>query len=232
MNALHKVNPNIVAILSCGSAVEMPWIDKVRGLLHGYLGGQAGARSILHVLSGDVNPSGKLAETFPIQYGDTPSLLHFSGKEVSVEYREGIFIGYRYYDTAQVDVRFPFGFGLSYTTFEYSDIEVTDQGVTFKLTNSGRVAGMEIAQLYIGCASDEIFRPNKELKGFTKIFINAGETKTVTIPFDDKTFRYFNVKTNNWEIEQSDYNIMVGASSADIRLTETIFVEGTGASSI
>ncbi|WP_339316266.1 glycoside hydrolase family 3 C-terminal domain-containing protein [Paenibacillus sp. FSL R10-2734] len=229
LDALYKVNPNIVAILSCGSAVEMPWLDKVKGLLHGYLGGQAGARSILRVLSGDVNPSGKLAETYPLQYVDTPSLLHFSGKEVSVEYREGIFIGYRYYDTANIGVQFPFGFGLSYTTFEYSDIEVSKYGVTFKLTNAGRVAGMEIPQLYIGCKSNEIFRPNKELKGFTKIFINAGETKTVMIPFDEKTFRYFNVKTNKWEIEAAEYDIIIGASSADIRLTATMFVEGTGA---
>jgi beta-glucosidase len=229
LNALYKVNPNIVAILSCGSAVEMPWIDKVKGLIHGYLGGQAGARSILRVLSGDVNPSGKLAESYPVRYEDTPSFLNFSGKEATVEYRESVYIGYRYYDTANVDVLFPFGFGLSYTTFEYSDIEVTKDGVTLKLTNSGRVAGMEIAQLYIGCKSDEIFRPKRELKGFVKVFINAGETKTVTIPFDDKTFRYFNVKTNRWEIEEAEYEVMVGSSSADIRLTDTIFVEGTGA---
>lgn len=229
LNALYEVNPNVVAILSCGSVVEMPWIDKVKGLVHGYLGGQAGARSILRVLSGDVNPSGKLAETYPVRYEDTPSFLHFSGKEVSVEYRESIYIGYRYYDTANIDVLFPFGFGLSYTTFEYSDLQVTKDGVTLNLTNSGRVAGMEISQLYIGCKSKEIFRPKKELKGFIKVFINAGETKTVTIPFDDKTFRYFNVETNRWEIEEAEYEIMVGSSSADIRLIDTLFVEGTGA---
>ncbi|OMD83596.1 MULTISPECIES: beta-glucosidase [Paenibacillus] len=229
LDAVFNVNPNIVAILSCGSAVEMPWIGKVRGLVHGYLGGQAGARSILRVLSGDVNPSGKLAETFPLQYEDTPSLLHFSGKEVTVEYRESIFIGYRYYDTANIDVLFPFGFGLSYTTFEYSDIQIAKEGVTFKLTNAGRVAGMEIPQLYIRCKSDAIFRPNMELKGFVKIFINAGQTKTITIPFDDKTFRYFNVTTNQWEIEEAEYEIIIGASSADIRLTGILAVEGTGA---
>ncbi|MFT0802840.1 glycoside hydrolase family 3 C-terminal domain-containing protein [Bacillus swezeyi] len=228
LNALYEVNPNIVAILSCGSVVEMPWIDKVKGLVHGYLGGQAGARSILRVLSGDVNPSGKLAETYPIRYEDTPS-YHFPGKEVSVEYREGPFIGYRYYDTAELNVLFPFGFGLSYTTFEYSDIQVNHEGVRFKITNTGKIAGMEIAQLYVGCKSKDIFRPKKELKGFSKIFINAGETKTVTIPFDDKTFRYFNIKTNKWEIEEAEYDIMVGASCTDIRLADTLFVEGTGA---
>ncbi|WP_100406490.1 beta-glucosidase family protein [Bacillus solitudinis] len=229
LNALYEVNQNIVAILSCGSAVEMPWIDKVKGLLHGYLGGQAGARAILRVLSGDVNPSGKLSETYLLRYEDTPSYCNFPGNEASVEYREAIYIGYRYYDSADVDVLFPFGYGLSYTTFEYSNIRVDKDGVTFKLTNTGHVAGMEIAQLYVGCKSDAIFRAKKELKGFDKIFINAGETKTVAIPFDDKTFRYFNVKTNQWEIEEAEYEIMIGASIADIRLKETIFVEGTGA---
>ncbi|WP_186578471.1 beta-glucosidase family protein [Aquibacillus kalidii] len=228
--ALHKVNPNIVAILSCGSAVEMPWIDKVKGLLHGYLGGQAGARAILRVLSGDVNPSGKLAETYPLRYEETPSFQNFPGNEASVEYREALYIGYRYYDTADVDVLFPFGYGLSYTNFEYSDIHVDKDGVTFKLTNTGDIAGMEVAQLYVGCESSEIFRAKKELKGFDKIFINAGETKTVAIPFDDKTFRYFNVRTNKWEVEEAEYEIMIGASSADIRLEDTIFIEGTGAS--
>ncbi|SDY10947.1 beta-glucosidase [Evansella caseinilytica] len=229
LHALHQVNQNIVTILSCGSAVEMPWVDKVKGLLHGYLGGQAGARAILRVLSGDVNPSGKLAETYPLTYEDTPSFPNFPGNEVSVEYRESIFIGYRYYDTANVHVRFPFGYGLSYTTFAYSGLQVNKTGVTFTLTNSGAVAGMEVAQMYVGCNSDNIFRPKKELKGFDKIFINAGESKTVTIPFDEKTFRYFNVKTNQWEIEEAEYTIMIGSSSTDIRLTDTIFVEGTGA---
>ncbi|WP_112179878.1 MULTISPECIES: glycoside hydrolase family 3 C-terminal domain-containing protein [Paraliobacillus] len=229
LHALYEVNPNIVAILSCGSAVEMPWIDKVKCVLHGYLGGQAGARAILRVLSGDVNPSGKLAESYPLKYEDTPSYHNFLDNEASVEYREAMYIGYRYYDSADVDVLFPFGFGLSYTTFDYSDIRIDKDGVTFKLTNTGDIAGMEIAQLYVGCKSQVIFRAKKELKGFDKIFINAGETKTVAIPFDDKTFRYFNVKTNQWEIEEADYEIMIGASSTDIRLKDTIFVEGTEA---
>lgn len=227
--ALSKVNPNIVAVLSCGSAVEMPWIGHVKGLLHGYLGGQAGARAILRVLSGDVNPSGKLAETYPLRYEDTPSYHHFPGNEASVEYREGLFVGYRYYDTANVDVLFPFGYGLSYTTFEYSDLQVDELGASFKLTNTGDIAGMEVVQMYIGCKSEKIFRPKKELKGFRKIFINAGETKKITIPFDDKTFRYFNVKTNQWEIEEAEYEVMLGASIADIRLKDTLFVRGTDA---
>lgn len=227
LDALYEVNKNIVAIISCGCALEMPWINKVKGVLHGYLAGQAGARSILRILSGDVNPSGKLAETYPIKYEDTPSYNNFPGREVSVEYREGPYIGYRYYDTVNKEVLFPFGYGLSYTTFEYSDIQLNKKSVTFSLKNSGRVAGMEVAQLYVGCKSDKIFRPKKELKGFAKVFINAGETKRIKIYFDDKTFRYFNVKTNRWEIESAEYEIMIGSSSADIRLIDTIFIEGT-----
>lgn len=229
LNALYEVNPNIVAVLSCGAAVEMPWIEKTKGLLHGYLSGQAAAKAVLNILSGEVNPSGKLAETYPIRYEDTPAYYHFPGKEVSVEYRESMFIGYRYYDTANVDVRFPFGFGLSYTSFAYSDIRVSKEEVTFTVTNTGSAAGKEIAQLYVGCEKGEIFRPKKELKGFVKVALNAGESKTVTIPFDDKTFRYFNVKTNQWEVEQAEYEIMIGASSTDIKLTSSLFVEGTGA---
>lgn len=229
LHALHQVNPNIVAVLSCGAAVEMPWINKVKGLVHGYLAGQAGAKAILRVLSGEVNPSGKLAETYPIKYEDTPSYHNFPGKEVSVEYRESIFIGYRYYDTANVNVLFPFGYGLSYTTFEYSDIQVNRDGVIFNITNTGDRAGMEVAQLYVGCQSKDIFRAKKELKGFAKIFLNVGETKSVTIPFDDKTFRYFNIVTNKWEIEEANYEIMIGASIEDIRLVDTLFIEGTGA---
>ncbi|WP_407270433.1 beta-glucosidase family protein [Radiobacillus sp. PE A8.2] len=229
LNALSEVNDNIVVVLSCGAAVEMPWIDKVKGLVHGYLAGQAGSRAMLRVLSGDVNPSGKLAETYPLRYEDTPSSHNFPGKEVSVEYREGMYIGYRYFDTAAVNVLFPFGYGLSYTTFAYSNIQVDLDKVTFDVTNTGDVAGMEVAQLYVGSASSDIFRPKKELKGFAKVFIHPGETKTVTIAFDDKTFRYFNVNTNKWEVEAADYNILIGASSADIRLETTLAVEGTGA---
>lgn len=229
LNSLYKVNPNIVAVLSCGAVVEMPWINKVKGLVHGYLAGQAGARAILRVLSGEVNPSGKLAETYPLKYEDTPSYYHFPGKEVSVEYRESIFIGYRYYDIANVNVLFPFGYGLSYTTFEYSDLKVNKDGVNFNLTNTGNRAGMEVVQLYVGCKTGAIFRANKELKGFKKIFLHPGETKSVAIPFDDKTFRYFNVKTNKWEIEEANYEIMIGASSEDIRLVDIQFIKGTGA---
>lgn len=229
IDALYQVNPNIVAVLSCGAVVEMPWINQVKGLVHAYLGGQAGAQAVLRVLTGEVNPSGKLAETYPLRYEDTPSYYHFPGKEVSVEYREGPYIGYRYFDTADVDVLFPFGYGLSYTSFDYANLQVTKQGVSFEITNSGEVAGMEVAQLYVGSQSKQIYRPRKELKGFIKVQLQPGETKSVSIPFDNKTFRYFNVKTNQWEIEEANYDILIGASSKDIRLQGTLFVEGTGA---
>lgn len=229
LNEVYEVNKNIVVVLSCGAVVEMPWIDKVKGLLHSYLSGQAGAKAILRVLSGEVNPSGKLAETYPEKYEDTPSYNYFPGKEVSVEYREGPYIGYRYFDTVNKDVLFPFGYGLSYTSFKYSNIKVTKEGVKFNIENIGDIVGKETAQLYIGCKSKEIYRPKKELKGFVKVSLNPGEVKEVSIPFDDKTFRYFNVKTNNWEVESAEYEVMVGASSMDIRLTDTIYIEGTEA---
>ncbi|MBN2618223.1 MAG: glycoside hydrolase family 3 C-terminal domain-containing protein, partial [Spirochaetales bacterium] len=212
LEELYKVNNNIVVCLSCGSAIEMPWIPKIKGLLHGYLGGQAGARAVLRVISGDVNPSGKLAETYPIRYEDVPSSTNFHNRESTVEYRESIFIGYRYFDTAGVHVQFPFGFGLSYTTFEYSNLQITKEGVSFSIKNTGKIAGMEIAQLYIGCESKAIFRPKKELKGFKKVFINPSDTKNVIIPFDDKTFRYFNVNNNTWDIESANYKVLIGSS--------------------
>ncbi len=227
IHALYQVNPNIVAVLSCGSAVEMPWIGKVRGLLHAYLPGQAGAAAVLNVLTGAVNPSGKLAETYPLHYMDTPAYNNFPGSEVSVEYREGIYIGYRYYDTADVKVLFPFGFGLSYTNFKYSELQINKSGVAFQVTNTGNAAGKEVAQLYIGCSSSAVFRPQKELKGFVKIHLEPGEAKRVTIDFDDKTFRYFNIKTNKWETETAEYTVMIGASSADIRLSGVLSVTGT-----
>lgn len=229
LDALYEITPNIVAVLSCGSSVEMPWIGKVKGLLHGYLGGQAGVEAMLRVLTGEVNPSGKLAETYVMRYEDTPSYHNFPGNEVSVEYREGIFIGYRYYDMANIPILFPFGYGLSYTTFQYSDIQVRSDGVTFQIENTGKLFGGEIAQLYVRCKSGDIFRPKKELKGFAKIYLKPKDIKTVTIPFDDKTFRYFNIKTNRWEIEGAEYEIMIGASSAEIRLTGSITLQGTQA---
>lgn len=226
ISALKETGKEIVAVLSCGSAIEMDWDSDAHAVVHAYLGGQAGAKAVLNVICGKVNPSGKLSESYPMRYEDCPSSAFFPGGETSVEYREGIYVGYRYYDTAGMPVKYPFGYGLSYTQFEYSGLKITEQGVSFKIKNKGKVDGAEIAQLYVGARDSEIFRPKKELKGFAKVFIKAGETKTVTIPFDDKTFRYFNVKTNRFEAEPCTYDILIGASSDDIRLVGEYQISG------
>ena len=218
LQELGQVNPNLVGVISAGSAIEMPWHHYFKALLHCYLNGQAGAGAVLSILTGDANPSGKLSETIPRRYEDTPAYRYYPSKERTSEYRESLYVGYRYYDTAEIPVLYPFGFGLSYTDFEYSDINVTEDGVSFTLTNAGKRDGAEISQLYVSLPSANVFRPKKELKGFSKVFLRAGESKKVTIAFDDKTFRYWNVKTNKWEVEGGEYKIMIGASSTDIRL--------------
>lgn len=227
--AVAEANPNLVVVLSGGSAVELPWVDQCKGLIHGYLSGQAGAGAMADLLTGAVNPSGKLAESFPIRYEDTPNHTYFPGRQRTAEYRESIYVGYRYYETVGKAVRFPFGFGLSYTTFAYSDLKATQNEVSFTLTNTGKCAGAEIAQVYLSAVNSGIFRPARELKGFAKVFLEPGESRTVTIPLDDKAFRYFNVKTSAWEVEGGEYSVQVGASVQDIRLTASLTVEGTGA---
>ena len=226
---IKKLNKKIVVVLSCGSAVEMPFIEDADAILHCYLNGQGGALATLNILSGKVNPSGKLSETLPVKYEDVASSDNFPSHKRTIEYREAYGVGYRYFEKAEVKPAFPFGFGLSYTIFEYKNLKVDDKGVSFEITNTGKVDGKEISQLYVGLQGSEVIRPVKELKGFAKVFLKAGETKKVSIPFDDKTFRYFNVKTNKWEIEKGTYDIYVGASSNDIRLTATIFQKGTEA---
>ena len=227
LESLSRVNENVVGILSAGAAIEMPWHPCLKGILHGYLYGQAGAGAMLDIITGKVNPSGRLNETYPMRYEDTPAFRYFPSEERNSEYREGLFVGYRYYDTAKVRVLYPFGFGLSYTSFEYSDLTVDGEGAEFTLTNTGKRDGAEVAQLYVGLKDAKVFRPEKELKGFQKVFLKAGESRRVRIPFDDKTFRYWNVRTDRWEVEGGVYTIMVGASSMDIRLTEQAQAEGT-----
>ena len=229
VQAVAAVNPNVVVVLSGGSPVELPWLSQCKGLIHGYLGGQAGAGAMADLLTGKTNPSGKLAETYPITYEDTPNCNCFPGRELTAEYRESIFVGYRYYLSAQKPVCFPFGYGLSYTTFQYSDLSVSDQEVTFTLTNTGDRAGAEVAQLYVALPESKIFRAARELKGFAKVFLQPGESRQVTIPLDDKAFRYFNVKTNRWEVESGRYQLMVAASAEDVRLTGEVEVKGTDA---
>ena len=229
IQAVSKENKNIILVLSGGAPFVMPERDKYRAAIHGYLGGQAGAAAMAKALLGDINPSGKLNETWPEKLEDNPSYPYFPSKERTAEYREGLYIGYRYYDTANAPVRYPFGHGMSYTTFSYSDIHADKDGVTFTLTNTGSMDGAEIAQVYVSCKDGKVFRPKKELKGFAKVFLKAGESKEVSIVLDDKAFRYFNVSTDRFEIENADYEIGVGASVSDIRLTGEIHVSGTNA---
>ena len=227
LQAVAAVNPKIVVVLYSGSVVETPWLDNCQALLYAALGGQAGAGAVADALTGKVNPCGKLAETWPLTYADVPSAADFATRRKTVEYREGLYIGYRYFTTAEKAVRFPFGYGMSYTTFAYSDMAADEQGVSLTVTNTGSVAGTEIVQLYIAKKDSELFRPAKELKGFARVTLAPGEKQRITIMLDDKAFRFWNVKANRWEIEGGEYELLVGASVEDIRLCEKISVHGT-----
>ena len=227
LQAVAAVNPKIVVVLYSGSVVETPWLDNCQALLYAALGGQAGAGAVADALTGKVNPCGKLAETWPLTYADIPSAANFATRRKTVEYREGLYIGYRYFTTAEKAVRFPFGYGMSYTTFAYSDLAAEEQGVSLTVTNTGSVAGTEIVQLYISKKNGQIFRPVKELKGFARVTLAPGEKQRITITLDDKAFRFWNVKANRWEIEGGAYELLVGASVEDIRLCEKISVQGT-----
>ena len=229
-----KVQPNTVIVLHNGSPVEMPWLGEIKGLLETYLGGQAGGAAAANILYGKINPSGKLAETMPLKLSDNPSYLNFGGGE-KVEYREGIFVGYRYYDTKEMDVVFPFGYGLSYTTFAYSNLKLSMENPTEKdtvmvsadVTNIGKSAGKEVVQLYIRDLTGSAIRPEKELKGFEKVFLEPGETKTVTMELNKRSFAWYNTKLHDWFAASGDYEILVGASSRDIRLTETLHLNSS-----
>lgn len=235
VNEVLKVNKNVVVVLSGGSAVEMPWADEVPAILNEFLTGQASGSAVCDVLFGDVNPSGKLAETYPYALADNSSANYFPGTLVSVEYRESVYVGYRYYDKAQKAVRFPFGHGLSYTTFEYSDLKVSADKlkdtdtvtVSFTVKNTGKADGAEAAQVYVSDTESTIFRPEKELKGFKKVFLKAGESKTVEITLDKRAFAYYNVNIHDWHVESGEFKILVGASSRDIRLETAVQVEST-----
>ena len=229
LEAVAAENPNVIIVMSAGSSVEMPWLNRCKAMVHAYLCGQAGASAVLKVILGEVNPSGKLSESYPIRYEDCSSAPYFPAKQRSVEYREGLYVGYRYYETAKIPVLFPFGFGMSYTSFEYSGLKATDKAATFTLKNTGDRDGAEVAQLYVHAKAPSVYRPVKELKGFAKVFLKAGESKEVTIPLDDKAFRYWNSKTNRFEIDGGEYEILIGASVADIKLTGAVSVKGTDA---
>ena len=226
--AVHRANPRLVVVLSCGSAVETGWSAHCQALVWAGLSGQAGAGAVLDVLTGKVNPAGRLAETWPLHCADNPSAKHFGGPGRGVEYREGLYVGYRYYQTAGVPVAYPFGYGLSYTQFAYSGLHATPQGVTLTVENTGSRAGDEVVQVYIAKPDARVFRPMQELKGFARVHLEAGERKEVTIPLDDKAFRYWNEPAACWAVEGGSYTVRVGASSEDIRLEGTLTVAPTG----
>jgi len=218
----------VILVLSGGAPLVLPDVS-FRACIHGYLGGQAGAAAMTDALVGNSNPSGKLSETWPLKLEDHPSCPYYPSKERTSEYREGIYVGYRYFDTTAAPVRWPFGHGLSYTTFAYSDLKLSRDQVTFTITNTGAMDGAEVAQIYVSCRNGKVFRPKKELKGFTKVFLKAGESKTVSVGLDDRAFRYFDIKTDRWEIEGADYEVMVASSVSDVKLRQTLQVPGTAA---
>ncbi|MCI7803850.1 MAG: glycoside hydrolase family 3 C-terminal domain-containing protein [Oscillospiraceae bacterium] len=230
-----KVQPNTVVVLHNGSPVEMPWVNDVKGIVEVYLGGQSVGGAETDILFGDANPCGKLAETFPKKLSDNPSYLSFPGEGDKTVYSEGIFVGYRYYDKKEMDVLFPFGHGLSYTQFEYSNLKlsadrITDNDtlkVTVDVKNVGNVSGKEIVQLYVSDRESRVIRPLKELKGFEKLSLEPGEQKTAEFVLDKRSFAYYNTEISDWHVESGEFDIMVGKSSRDIVLTDTVYVDST-----
>ena len=229
------VQPNTIVVLHNGSPVEMPWANKVKGIVEAYLGGQAVGGAVCDILFGRVNPSAKLPETFPLKLEDNPSYLSYIGEGDMVEYREGIFVGYRYYDKKKMDVLFPFGYGLSYTTFAYSNLKVDKESmkdtdtmtVSVDVTNTGKMAGKEVVQLYVADKESTVIRPVKELRDFAKVELAPGETKTVSFTLGKRAFAYYSVKLHDWHVETGEFDIMIGQSSRDIVLTKTVTVEST-----
>lgn len=240
---ISEVQPNVVVVLHSGSPIAMPWLDKVAGVLQMYLAGQASGGAAVNLLFGDATPCGKLAETFPLHLEDNPSYLNFPGNREKVCYQEGVFIGYRYYDKKKMDVLFPFGYGLSYTDFTYSNMKVTVNGknaadvdviketdeivVSADITNTGNCDGAEIVQLYIKNPVVYEIRPEKELRDFAKVFLKAGETKTVTFTLNARAFSYYETRIHDWYAESGDYEILLASSSRDIRLQYTVSITGS-----
>ena len=240
---ISEVQPNVAVVLHSGSPIAMPWLDKVAGVLQMYLAGQASGGAAVNLLFGDATPCGKLAETFPLHLEDNPSYLNFPGNREKVCYQEGVFIGYRYYDKKKMDVLFPFGYGLSYTDFTYSNMKVTVNGknaadvdviketdeiiVSADITNTGNCDGAEIVQLYIKNPVVYEIRPEKELRDFAKVFLKAGETKTVTFTLNARAFSYYETRIHDWYAESGDYEILLASSSRDIRLQDTVSITGS-----
>lgn len=232
IEALTEAGIQPVVILAGGAPVELPFAEDTSAILHSILGGQAGGTAIVRILTGAANPSGKLAVSYPVSYADVPSANYFPGKERTAEHREGLYVGYRYYDTAHVAVRYPFGYGLSYTQFAYSDIHATHQEVTATITNTGDRAGAEVVQVYIRPPHSGVFRPMQELKAFTKVFLKAGESKTLTLPLDTHAFAHFDTVRHSWAVIDGDYEVCVGSSSRDIQGSAVVSVEGVTAETI
>lgn len=234
IDAVTSVNKNVVVVLHNGSPVEMPWAANVTAILEAYLGGQAVGGAVVDILFGAVNPSGKLAETFPHKLSDTPCALSFPGDRDETLYSEGIYVGYRYYDTKEMDVLFPFGHGLSYTEFTYSNLRLDQQSispggtltVTVDVQNTGKVPGKEIVQLYVASTHGGVLRPRQELRGFDKVSLEPGETKAVRFQLDSRAFAYWEKRIDDWYVESGSYEIRVGASSRDIRLAAQLTVTG------
>lgn len=226
VDALVATGKPVVIVLIAGSPVELPWYDGVSAILYIGLSGQAGASATANALTGKVNPSGHLAETWPIRYADAPNSGWYPAIGRDAIYREGPFVGYRYYTTAGVPVRFPFGYGLSYSSFSYADLKVDDNGVEFTVTNDSDVPGATVAQLYVRGPQGGVLRPDRELKGFAKVQLDAHESKTVRIEFDRYTFRHFDTESNAWHVESGEWTLMVGANVEDILLTATHQVKG------
>ncbi len=230
---ISKVNQNIIIILSNGAPIEMQWQDKAKAIITGYLGGEAGARAMINCVIGKVNPSGKLAETYPIKLEDTPCYNNYPGTELTVEYKETIYVGYRYYNTAKKKVLFPFGYGLSYTQFKYSDLKIEQENhkvkISFKIKNIGTVKGKEIAQIYVSQLNPKIYKPLRELKEFKKVELKPGEEKIVKIELAKDSFEYYNTELKKWAIEEDKYEIQVGKSSEDIVLKDRITIESQDA---
>ncbi|WP_261167214.1 glycoside hydrolase family 3 C-terminal domain-containing protein [Microbacterium sp. Marseille-Q6965] len=228
LRAVAATGVPVVVILSAGGAVETPWAREVAALIHAYLGGQAGAEALVDILTGTVNPSGRLAETLPVTLADTPTAGAFPEAGAAAEYREGPFVGYRWYESVGADVAFEFGFGLSYTTFAYRDLVATGDEVSFTLENTGSVPGAEVAQLYVARSdAGRVPRPALELAGFRKVRLEPGESRTVTIPLPERALRFYDVETGSWQVEAGRYEVRVGASARDIRLRGAVDVAGT-----
>jgi len=247
IEAVANVNENVIVVLHNGSPVEMPWVNKINTILEAYLGGQAGGGAIADILFGAVNPSGKLAESMPVKLSDNPSYLYYIGEYDVTEYREGIFVGYRYYDAKEMNVLFPFGHGLSYTTFEYTNLRLSKSSikdtekleVTADITNTGTVEGKESIQLYVGPKGfnsedrgsgekdDRLIRADKELRDFTKVTLRPGETKSISFTLDKSAFSYYNAKISDFHVLSGVYKIMLGRSSRDIAAVAEVSVEST-----